>query len=89
MGFDFKQVKRVGMIAMFEKRKDDRLLDIEVIKIGSHNGFTVGGTFIEPSETYPSNEQWGEKGFSCGNSRVLAEQRFTALLDSDKPNGEK
>lgn len=37
----------------------------EAIKIQSHNGREIAGTYCEPAEYPPSNEQWGSKGWTC------------------------
>jgi hypothetical protein len=68
-GFDFKQVRRLGDVAIYSKRKGSADLGFEVIKISHHNGYTIAGNFIPPSETYPSSEQWGTNGFTCDDEQ--------------------
>lgn len=36
----------------------------EVIKIGRHNGYKLGESYIEPAETYPSASMWGIAGWT-------------------------
>jgi len=67
-GFDFKQIKRVGDVAIFEQSKptwpagDVRY---EIIKIGRHSGYYLGGSKLEPSETYPGGSLWGIQGWTA------------------------
>lgn len=65
-GFNYKQIKREGNKAIFEQtREGTDLHNYEVVKIGRHNGYTMGGVFIEPSETYPGSSLWGICGWTC------------------------
>ena len=78
-GFTYRQVKREGDLAIFEQtRKDSHIQNYEVVKIGRHNGYTMGGSYIEPSETYPGSSLWGIMGWTC-TSLDSAESRFIAL----------
>ena len=62
-GFNFRQIKRDGRHAIYAKRQFDIDRDTyEVICIGSHNGYKLGGNYISPAETYPCNSMWGTKG---------------------------
>ena len=62
-GFKFKQIERNGDAAIYLKTKGN-WKGWEVIKISRHNGYTLGGSIIEPSETYPSSSMWGQSGFT-------------------------
>ena len=65
-GFTYTQVKREGNKAIFEQtREGTGLKNYEVVKLGRHNGYTMGGVFIEPSETYPGSSLWGIMGWTC------------------------
>ena len=65
-GFTYKQVKREGMKAIFEQtREGSSLQNYEVVRLGRHNGYSMGGSFIEPSETYPGSSLWGIMGWTC------------------------
>ena len=67
-GFNFKQIKRVGDVAIFEQsspkweRGDVRY---EIVKIGKHNGYYLGGSKLEPAETYPGASLWGIQGWTA------------------------
>ena len=64
-GFDYKQVRRDGMKAIYEQtRKGTELKNYEVVKLGRHNGYVMGGVSIEPSETYPGSSLWGITGWT-------------------------
>jgi len=65
-GFHYKQVRRDGMKAIFEQtRNGTELKNYEVVKLGRHNGYVMGGVKIEPAETYPGSSLWGITGWTC------------------------
>ena len=65
-GFTYRQLKREGNRAIFEQtRGGSTLCNYEVVKIGKHNGYTMGGSQIEPAETYPGSSLWGIMGWTC------------------------
>lgn len=65
-GFTYNQLKREGNRAIFQQtRNGSTLNNYEVVRIGKHNGYTMGGVFIEPSETYPGSSLWGIMGWTC------------------------
>lgn len=77
-GFDFKQIKRVGDVAIFEQSKPEWPagdVRYETVKIGRHNGYYMGGQKITAAETYPGNSLWGIQGWT-DTSLEKAEQRF-------------
>ena len=64
--FYHKQIKRVGNVAMFERSGlNSSDSHFEVIKISSHNGYKMGGAYIEAAETYPGASLWGIQGWTC------------------------
>ena len=75
-GFDFKQIKRVGDVAIFQQSKptwpDVRY---EVVKIGKHSGYYLGGSKLESAETYPGASLWGIQGWTYIDLEE-AEKRF-------------
>lgn len=77
-GFNFKLLKREGNKAIFEKKKSKINYCYEVILIDRHDGYTLGDTYIEPAESYPSSSQWGEKGWTFKDLNK-AEERFNKL----------
>jgi len=65
-GFDYKQVRRDGMKAIYEQtRSGTELKNYEVVKLGRHNGYVMGGVSIDPAETYPGSSLWGITGWTC------------------------
>lgn len=65
-GFTYTQLKREGKKAIFQQtREGSTINNYEVVKLGRHNGYSMGGVFIEPSETYPGSSLWGIMGWTC------------------------
>lgn len=65
-GFNYKQVRRDGMKAIFEQtRAGTEMKNYEVVRLGRHNGYVMGGVSIEPAETYPGSSLWGITGWTC------------------------
>ena len=65
-GFTYTQLKREGNRAIFQQtREGSSLNNYEVVKIGRHNGYVMGGMSIEPAETYPGSSLWGITGWTC------------------------
>ena len=67
-GFYFEQVEREGNVAIYKKtsiKPPDSRPGYEIIRIASHNGYNLGGAYIDPAETYPSNSMWGTSGFTA------------------------
>jgi hypothetical protein len=78
-GFIYSQLKREGKKAIFQQtREGSSLNNYEVVKIGRHNGYNMGGSFIEPSETYPGSSLWGITAWTCCNIDD-AMKRYDAL----------
>jgi len=65
-GFNYSQLKRDGMKAIYQQTRDDSSLNnYEVVKLGRHNGYLMGGVMIEPAETYPGSSLWGITAWTC------------------------
>lgn len=65
-GFEYKQLKREGMKAIYEQtRQHSEFKNYEVVRLGKHNGYHMGGAYISPSETYPGSSLWGIMGWTC------------------------
>lgn len=78
-GFTYTQLKRDGNKAIFQQtRAGTALNNYEVVKLGRHNGYVMGGSFIEPAETYPGSSLWGIAGWTC-TSMDDAMRRYDAL----------
>lgn len=80
-----EQIKRSGDVAIYKRWKEEGKFPAslkphyEVIVIKSHNGYLVGGVYVEPAETYPGSSSWGKLGWSY-DSLKKAEEKFNSLL---------
>lgn len=78
-GFTYTLLKREGNRAIYQQtREGTDMNNYEVVKIGKHNGYTMGGAYIEPSETYPGSSLWGIMGWTC-TSLEDAQKRYSTL----------
>ena len=78
-GFTLKQLERVGDKAIYEQSKSGYTpKSYEVVKIGRHNGYELGGQYIKPAETYPGTSLWGIKGWTY-QSLTAAEAKFKKI----------
>ena len=88
-GFNFTQLKRDGDFAIFKKSlSNSNHTSYEVVIISRHNGYELGGQYIEPAETYPSSSQWGTKGWTCTSAKE-AETKFTSLKEAENTKKKK
>jgi len=68
-GDTFRQIKREGDIAIYE-RKTGSVTSFEVVRIRGHNGRTFADKetgelrTTDPAEYYPSSEEWGRMGWT-------------------------
>ena len=78
-GFTYKQVKREGHKAIFHQtRPGSSISNYEVVKIGRHDGYVMGGVTIEPAETYPGSSLWGITAWTC-QTLAAAEAKYNQL----------
>jgi hypothetical protein len=67
-GYDFTIVKREGDLAIAKGHsRNSEAVNWEVIEIQSHDGLKMGDAFVAPAEFAPSNNQWGNKGWTAWN----------------------
>lgn len=84
-GFTLTQVERYGNLAIYHKQKLGQESECwEVVTIGSHDGFVIGGKTIEPAETYPTSESWGVGAFTL-YSLQDARNRVTSMQERPIP----
>ena len=84
-GFVFEQVKRVGNVAIYKQYvPNTRSLHYEIVKIGSHNGYYLGGQKLEATETYPGASLWGLQGWTCTTMERAEEQYKLACTRFNK-----
>lgn len=73
-GYDFTIVKRENNLAIAKgDSRNCAAVNWEVIEIQSHNGLKMGEAFIPPSEFAPSNNQWGNKGWTASSEQQANE----------------
>ena len=92
--FTFEQVIRENDIAIYRKYKPKTVNDgYEVIVIGRHNGYTLGGSEIPASETYPGDSQWGISGWTYSTLEKAKEKfdqvKETKALEANPETGER
>jgi hypothetical protein len=78
-GYTHTLLKRKSDVAIYEQRKNKNNIRYEVVIINRHNGYNLGDTYIEPSETYPSTSEWGLRGWTFVDL-TKAEEKFKSLL---------
>lgn len=79
-GFEYNLVKREGDVAIYSQRwLKGETVRYETVKIGRHNGYSMGGSYIEPSETYPGSSLWGICGWTYCTVEE-AENKFQKLV---------
>jgi hypothetical protein len=88
--FNFKQIRREGDVALFEKRDilQPEIVYYEAIHIRKFNAYSMGGVDFPAGERYPSDREFGIYGWCCG-SLELAEIRFEEFLIKIKNNEEE
>jgi hypothetical protein len=79
---DIAIVHKVGLAGGVHHKTHDA--GFEVIVIGRHDGYELGGNKIEPAETFPSPEQWGTRGWTY-TTLLDAETRFASLINKQSP----
>jgi hypothetical protein len=77
-GWTFKQLRRENNKAIYIKTKGNGLESFEVIRISKHETYEIAGNSIPAAECYPSNEQWGDLGWSYNDIKE-ANKKFNKL----------
>jgi hypothetical protein len=63
-GIHYKQLERTESKAIYEQLYEEKNVGYEVIRIGSHSGLTLFGKEVPASETYPTTDSWGIRGWT-------------------------
>lgn len=79
-GYDYRQLRRAGDVALFVKRRGSGPESFETVLVQTRPGELVFGQFVPSREVLPPSETWGAAGFSYCD-RDLAERRFTELAN--------
>lgn len=84
-GWEFKQLRREGRIALYEKESEGWKC-YEVIRVKEDKGglHKLGGVEVmfEPKERYPSDEDFGNNGWTYGNEGE-AIRKYEALVEEE------
>lgn len=81
-GHEFNLVTRRGNLAIFKGiSRANGSETFELIEVQSHNGREIAGKHFPPAEFAPSNEQWGNKGWTFTNQSD-AEKRMSEMEES-------
>lgn len=84
-GFDLTQLKRVGVVALFEKTMPGIARpSYEVVIVQRHGERVIAGNTIPAAEAMPGAEQWGQKGWSCVTLE-RAHAKFAEVLAKNPP----
>ena len=88
-GWKFREVKREGVYAMYEKFSEEGDVYWEVVRVLRKSGgnYVIGGVEVEfkPKEYYPSDERFGVDGW-CYSCYEGAERRFRELVGVLEPS---
>ena len=88
-GWKFREVKREGLIAMYEKVSEEGDEYWEVIRVLRDKGGirVIGGVKVDfkAKERYPSDNEFGVSGW-CFSSYERAEGRFMELVGVGEPS---
>lgn len=75
-GFLFHQVKRVGDVALFERKRPDwRAPQYEVVRVRKYPTYEIGGVTVEAHEAMPPDEAFGKEGWNLA-TEARAEEIF-------------
>jgi len=97
-GKTYKQVKRVGNVALYDtytllgdkgKKKQQRTsCEVFVVRI-QRETIAPNGVVIPEKEKYPSNEDFGHYAWSFPARSKIAEEKFTELLTAQKESADE
>jgi hypothetical protein len=79
-GYNYRQIKREGNVAIYSQAKGGVVLAYEVIVIRNRPARTwPNGKTTPEHEAYPGNEEWGRFGWTCVTlDRAL--ERFECMV---------
>jgi hypothetical protein len=85
-GCDYRQIAREGNAAIYEQAWSgcsNPAVSCEIIRIRWHDGFQIGGRFVEPAEIYPNSEAWGVDGFTLTDKDAAFAKLQEVAIASD------
>lgn len=85
-GYNFSLISRNGDIATYSQADPDsgRIVAYEVFQVKKNKERTIAGKLIPPSESTPSNEEWGTLGFTVHTIQEAAVKE--AILSQREEN---
>ena len=88
-GWKFREVKRQGLIAMYEKFSEEGDVYWEVVRVNRDKGGVriIDGREVDfkAKERYPSDREFGVDGW-CYSRYEVAERRFSELVGALEPS---
>lgn len=64
-GFNYRQIWREGLFAIFEQTKNEVRYAYEAIRIQERPAGEIMGNWVEERESMPPSASWGVWGFTC------------------------
>jgi len=80
-GFNFTQIARDGMIALYHRGKPGGTGHYELVRLSVAHAAKIYGREYPEREVYPHSEKWGIDGFTI-LSRETALERFTEMVNA-------
>lgn len=82
-GFDYKQVKRDGDVAIFSKTKPNQSGEsYEVVRVKKYPTYAIAGVEIPEHESLPGDESWGDDGFTFTDLEKAKEKFYKLFADA-------
>lgn len=82
-GFDFEQIDRDGLIALFRKTKEGmENVCYEVVRIQECKQWVIAGNTVPAHEAMPGNEKFGVDGFAY-RDKDQAKKRFSKMVGEE------
>ena len=80
-GFRHEQVKRNGDIALFKRTQigSGARPHFEVVRLSSHGGYEINGSYVKSAEIYPGPSLWGVRGWTYCDIES-ATSKYNSLL---------
>lgn len=65
LAFRYRQVERIGDLAIYHQTEGGSHRSYEVVKVRRMPERNIKGRVLEAGEVYPRSERWGIDGWSC------------------------
>lgn len=79
-GYDYKQIRREGNVAIYEQMDAGAHVAYEVFEIRKQPASEFNGIRYEAKERMPSNEEWGQNAYTV-HDLSAAERRMKEILE--------